>query len=83
MLASTSFDPGLTAWIGAAVVLIGEFLALRSLRHLPRLILISTIAECGYLLLGAGLFLHLILIGGLIWVLPAGLLVTWMVRPRR
>lgn len=23
------------------------------------------------------------LIGGLIWVLPAGLLVTWMVRPRR
>ncbi len=55
MLASTSFDPGVTAWLGAAVVLIGEFLALLSLRHLPRLILISTIAECGYLLLGTGL----------------------------
>ncbi len=55
MLASTSFDPALVAWLGAIVLLLGEVLALLSLRHLPRLIVVSTIAEVGYVLLGIGL----------------------------
>lgn len=55
MLASTSFDPALVAWFGAIVLLLGELLALLSLRNLPRLIVISTIAEVGYVLLGIGL----------------------------
>lgn len=55
MLASTSFDPALTAWLGAIILLFGELFALLSLRNLPRLIVISTIAEIGYVLLGIGL----------------------------
>jgi formate hydrogenlyase subunit 3/multisubunit Na+/H+ antiporter MnhD subunit len=55
MLASTSFDPALTAWLGAIVLLLGEVFALLSLRNLPRLIVVSTIAEVGYVLLGLGL----------------------------
>jgi len=55
MLASTSFDPALTAWLGAIILLLGELFALLSLRNLPRLIVISTIAEVGYVLLGLGL----------------------------
>ena len=55
MLASTSFDPALMAWLGAIILLLGELLALLSLRNLPRLIVISTIAEVGYVLLGLGL----------------------------
>jgi len=55
MLASTSFDPAITAWLGAIILLLGEILALLSLRNLPRLIAISTLAEVGYLLLGVGL----------------------------
>ena len=55
MLASTSFDSALMAWLGAIVLLLGEVFALLSLRNLPRLIVISTIAEVGYVLLGLGL----------------------------
>ena len=55
MLASTSFDPAITAWLGAIILLLGEVIALLSLRNLPRLIVVSTLAECGYLLLGVGL----------------------------
>jgi formate hydrogenlyase subunit 3/multisubunit Na+/H+ antiporter MnhD subunit len=55
MLASTTFAPSLLAWSGAMILLIGEILALLSLSSLPRLILISTIAEVGYILLGIGL----------------------------
>jgi len=55
MLASTGFDPALTAWLGAIILLLGEVFALLSLRNLPRLIVISTIAEVGYVLLGIGL----------------------------
>jgi formate hydrogenlyase subunit 3/multisubunit Na+/H+ antiporter MnhD subunit len=55
MLAITSFDPTLTAWFGAIILLLGEIFALLSLRNLPRLIIISTIAEVGYVLMGLGL----------------------------
>ena len=55
MLASAGFDPTLTAWFGAIILLFGEIFALLSLRNLPRLIVISTIAEVGYILMGIGL----------------------------
>lgn len=55
MLASATFDTYLLAWIGAAILLAGEILALLSLKSLPRLIVLSTIAEAGYVLLGFGL----------------------------
>jgi formate hydrogenlyase subunit 3/multisubunit Na+/H+ antiporter MnhD subunit len=55
MLATASLDANLLAWIGAAILLLGEIFALLSIRSLPRLILISTIAEIGYVLLGLGL----------------------------
>lgn len=55
MLASTSFDPAITAWLGAIILLLGEIVALLSLGNLPRLIAVSTLAEVGYLLLGVGL----------------------------
>lgn len=55
MLTTTGFGPAEMAWVGAIVLLLGEVAALLSLRSLPRLIVISTIAEAGYVLLGFGL----------------------------
>ncbi|MBI5429492.1 MAG: oxidoreductase [Nitrosomonadales bacterium] len=55
MLATASLDANLLAWTGAAILLLGEIFALLSIRNLPRLILISTIAEIGYVLLGLGI----------------------------
>ncbi|MBS1161656.1 MAG: dehydrogenase (quinone) [Proteobacteria bacterium] len=55
MFASTSFDPTTLAWFGATLLLLGEILALLAWRNLPRVLLISTIAEVGYVLLGLGL----------------------------
>lgn len=55
MFATTPLDPNLLAWTGAAILLLGEIAALLSMRSLPRLILVSTIAEAGYVLLGFGL----------------------------
>ncbi|MBI5784404.1 MAG: oxidoreductase [Rhodocyclales bacterium] len=55
MLATTQLDANLLAWAGASILLLGEIFALLSMRNLPRLILISTIAETGYILLGLGL----------------------------
>lgn len=55
MLASIGFDPTATAWFGAIILLLGEILALLSLRNLPRLIIVSSIAEIGYVLMGLGL----------------------------
>jgi formate hydrogenlyase subunit 3/multisubunit Na+/H+ antiporter MnhD subunit len=55
MFATASLDANLLAWVGAAILLLGEVFALLSIRSLPRLILISTVAEIGYLLLGLGL----------------------------
>ncbi len=54
MLASAILDPSLLAWTGAMLLLLGEIAALLSLSNLPRLILLSTIAEVGYVLLGFG-----------------------------
>lgn len=56
-----SFLGGLTtdiswlAWAGAFLLLAGEILALINIRRLSRLLLFSTLAETGYLLLGLGL----------------------------
>jgi formate hydrogenlyase subunit 3/multisubunit Na+/H+ antiporter MnhD subunit len=47
-------DSALLAWLGAALLLGGELAALASLKNLPRLIVISTVAEMGYVLLGLG-----------------------------
>ena len=55
MLTSTSFGLASMAWVGAIILLLGEIAALLSLRSLPRLIVVSTIAEAGYVLLGFGL----------------------------
>jgi formate hydrogenlyase subunit 3/multisubunit Na+/H+ antiporter MnhD subunit len=55
MIASIGFDPATTAWFGAIILLIGEIFALLSLRNLPRLIIVSSIAEAGYVLMGLGL----------------------------
>jgi formate hydrogenlyase subunit 3/multisubunit Na+/H+ antiporter MnhD subunit len=55
MIASIGFDPVTTAWFGAILLLFGELFALLSLRNLPRLIIVSTIAEVGYVLMGLGL----------------------------
>lgn len=55
MLATASLDANLLAWTGAAILLLGEIIALLSIRSLPRLIFISTVAEIGYVLLGLGL----------------------------
>ena len=55
MLASIGFDPALTEWFGAIILLFGEIFALLSLRNLPRLIIVSTVAEVGYVLIGLGL----------------------------
>lgn len=54
MPVSTSLDPGLMAWLGAALLLLGETLALLSVKNLPRLLVVSTAAEVGYVLLGLG-----------------------------
>ncbi|MBV8646108.1 proton-conducting transporter membrane subunit [Paludibacterium sp.] len=61
MLLHVTQDPSLIAWLGAALLLFGEIAALLSMRDLKRLIIVSTLAEVGYLLMGIG-------IGG-----PAGL----------
>lgn len=55
MLATTPLDASQLAWAGALLLLVGEVLALLSIRSLPRLILLSTVAELGYVLLGFGL----------------------------
>ncbi len=43
------------AWIGAAVLLLGEILALLSLPNLALTFIISTIAETGYVMIGLGI----------------------------
>ena len=55
MLANATPDAALLAWIGATILLLGEVAALLSIASLPRLIIISTIAEVGYVLLGVGI----------------------------
>ncbi|HTY04358.1 MAG TPA: proton-conducting transporter membrane subunit [Rhodocyclaceae bacterium] len=55
MLANATPDAALLAWIGAFLLLFGEVAALLAINSLPRLILISTVAEAGYVLLGFGI----------------------------
>ena len=43
------------AWVGAAVLLLGEIAALPSLPNLIRRFVISTVAEVGHVLIGLGL----------------------------
>jgi formate hydrogenlyase subunit 3/multisubunit Na+/H+ antiporter MnhD subunit len=43
------------AWLGAILLLAGEIFALLSLTNLTRLIVVSTVAELGYVILGIGL----------------------------
>ncbi|MGE5466969.1 MAG: proton-conducting transporter membrane subunit [Ignavibacteria bacterium] len=55
MIAEASLDPGLMAWLGAVVLLVGETAALLLTRNLATLIAVSTVAELGYVLLGLGI----------------------------
>ena len=55
MLATSPTDAALLAWLGATVLLLGEIAALLAISSLPRLLLLSTIAEVGYVLIGIGL----------------------------
>ncbi|MBK1662909.1 oxidoreductase [Rhodospirillum rubrum] len=48
-------DISALAWAGAALMLIGEGLALRNVRDLARMLTYSTIAEIGYVLMGLGI----------------------------
>ncbi|MDC7785211.1 proton-conducting transporter membrane subunit [Rhodoplanes sp. TEM] len=66
MLSQTTIDPLAVAWIGAIFLFFGEVGALVSLPRLTRTILVSTVAEIGYVLIGLGL-------GG-----PAGEAGAWM-----
>ncbi|MCW2473956.1 proton-conducting transporter membrane subunit [Candidatus Symbiopectobacterium sp. NZEC151] len=49
------FGIPLLAWSGTLLLLVGEIVALLHLRNLSRLLLFSTLAELGYVLLGLGL----------------------------
>ncbi|SKA28066.1 proton-conducting transporter membrane subunit [Consotaella salsifontis] len=48
-------EGGQLAWLGAILLLFGEIAALMSLPNLPRVVIVSTIAEVGYVLMGLGL----------------------------
>jgi formate hydrogenlyase subunit 3/multisubunit Na+/H+ antiporter MnhD subunit len=55
MPAHLATDATLLAWTGAILLLAGEIAALRAIASLPRLLLFSTLAETGYVLIGFGL----------------------------
>ena len=55
MLLQAPLDPSQLAWLGAGILLIGEIIALLSIHNLKRLIIVSTLAEVGYILLGIGI----------------------------
>ncbi|MCE1236061.1 MAG: oxidoreductase [Hyphomicrobiales bacterium] len=54
MLGISSLDPLGLAWMGAIFLFFGEVAALLALPSLGRVVLFSTIAEVGYLLIGLG-----------------------------
>jgi formate hydrogenlyase subunit 3/multisubunit Na+/H+ antiporter MnhD subunit len=80
-------NASLIAWLGAILLLAGETMALLSLHNLKRLIIVSTLAEAGYVILGLGLgspaglsgaYMHIVY-----QVIMRGLVVItawWMVR---
>lgn len=55
MLSLTSVDPMALAWMGAIFLFFGEIAALLSLPNLVHVVIWSTVAEVGYLLIGFGL----------------------------
>ncbi|CAH2603853.1 Carbon monoxide-induced hydrogenase membrane protein CooM [Rhodovastum atsumiense] len=55
MLSMGVLDPMALAWVGTIFLLFGEAAALASLPNLPRVLLVSTVAEVGYVLIGLGL----------------------------
>lgn len=55
MLSLTSIDPVALAWMGAIFLFFGEVAALLALPSLTRVLVFSTIAEVGYVLIGFGL----------------------------
>ncbi len=55
MLSLTSIDPLALAWMGAIFLFFGEVAALLALPNLTRVVVFSTIAEAGYMLIGYGL----------------------------
>ena len=55
MLSQTMIDPMALAWMGAIFLFFGEVAALMSLPSLVRVVVWSTIAEIGYILIGVGL----------------------------
>ena len=55
MSSLTTIDPIALAWMGALFLFFGEVAALLALPSLGRVLVFSTIAEVGYLLIGWGL----------------------------
>ena len=55
MLSLSTIDPMALAWMGAIFLFFGEIAALYSLPNLVRVVVWSTIAEIGYVLIGFGL----------------------------
>lgn len=55
MLSLTSLDPSALAWMGAIFLFFGEVAALLALPSLTRVVVFSTIAEVGWVLVGFGL----------------------------
>ncbi len=55
MVSTGVIDPTGLAWMGAILLLFGEVAALASLPNLTRVVIVSTIAEIGYVLIGLGL----------------------------
>lgn len=55
MLSLTTIDPMALAWMGAIFLFFGEIAALYSLPNLVRVVVWSTVAEVGYVLMGLGL----------------------------
>lgn len=52
---ATTFDAMTLAWMGAVFLLFGEIAALASMPNLVRVLVVSTVAEAGYVLIGFGL----------------------------
>jgi formate hydrogenlyase subunit 3/multisubunit Na+/H+ antiporter MnhD subunit len=55
MISTGMVNPMAWAWAGAILLLFGETAALLSLPNLVRVVLVSTVAEIGYVLMGLGL----------------------------
>ncbi|HUN81409.1 MAG TPA: proton-conducting transporter membrane subunit, partial [Phycisphaerae bacterium] len=55
MLIPATSNPLQLAWLGVVLLFCGEIAALLSTRNLARLIVLSTIAEIGYVVLGLGI----------------------------